>query len=552
MLARIAFLLLVAAPAAAQDLPDAAALQRLQAQFAPVELRVDVSRLPASERQVLVKLIEAARIMDGLYLRQVWSGNPALLLQLAGDHTPLGRARLEYFLTHKGPWDRQAHDATFVPGVPDKPEGANFYPTGAAKDLIEGWIARLPEAQKALATGFYTVIRRGADGGFTIVPYSVEYQGELERAAALLDEAAAITTQPSLKKFLSARAAAFTSNDYYASEVAWMQLDGSIEPTIGPYETYEDKWFGYKAAFEAFITLRDDAETAKLRRFEKELQGLEDALPIDAKLRNAKLGAMAPIRVVNQLYAAGDADRGVKTVAYNLPNDERVGREYGNKRTMLKNVQEAKFRIILQPIAKVALAAADHKDVDFDAFFTFVLMHELMHGLGPSQIVVAGRKTTPRLELKELAGAMEEAKADISGLWALQRLIDQGKLPRAMQRTLYDTYLAGTFRTLRFGLNEAHGRGMALQLNWLLDQGAVKVAADGTFAVVEPKMRAAVAGLTREIMTIQARGDHAAARQLLDRLAVVRPETQRVLDRLAGVPVDIAPIHVTADELTRR
>jgi hypothetical protein len=552
MLARIAFLLLVAAPAAAQDLPDAAALQRLQAQFAPVELRVDVSRLPASERQVLVKLIEAARIMDGLYLRQVWSGNPALLLQLAGDHTPLGRARLQYFLTHKGPWDRQAHDATFVPGVPDKPEGANFYPTGAAKDLIEGWIARLPEAQKALATGFYTVIRRGADGGFTIVPYSVEYQGELERAAALLDEAAAITTQPSLKKFLSARAAAFTSNDYYASEVAWMQLDGSIEPTIGPYETYEDKWFGYKAAFEAFITLRDDAETAKLRRFEKELQGLEDALPIDAKLRNAKLGAMAPIRVVNQLYAAGDADRGVKTVAYNLPNDERVGREYGNKRTMLKNVQEAKFRIILQPIAKVALAAADHKDVDFDAFFTFVLMHELMHGLGPSQIVVAGRKTTPRLELKELAGAMEEAKADISGLWALQRLIDQGKLPRAMQRTLYDTYLAGTFRTLRFGLNEAHGRGMALQLNWLLDQGAVKVAADGTFAVVEPKMRAAVAGLTREIMTIQARGDHAAARQLLDRLAVVRPETQRVLDRLAGVPVDIAPIHVTADELTRR
>ena len=543
--------LLLAAPARAADFPDAAGLTKLQAQFAPVELKVDVSGLPESERKTLGKLIEAARIIDGIYLRQVWSGNPSLLLQLAHDESPLGKARLGYFLLHKGPWDLQNDNAPFIPGVATKPTAANFYPTGATKEQVESWIAKLPAKQKTAATGFYTTIRRGTDGGFIVVPYSVEYQGELERAAALLDEAAALTTQPTLKKFLSTRADAFSSNDYYASEVAWMQLDSSIEPTIGPYETYEDGWFGYKAAFEAFITVRDEAETAKLAKFSQELQGLEDALPIDPKYRNKKLGALSPIRVVNQIYASGDADRGVKTVAFNLPNDERVSREHGNKRTMLKNVNEAKFRINLVPIAKVALSPADQKDVDFESFFTFVLMHELMHGLGPNEIVVGGKKTTPRQTLKELYGATEEAKADISGLWALQRLIDKGTLPKTMQRTLYDTYLAGTFRTLRFGVGDAHGKGMAIQLNYLLDKGAVKVAADGTFAVDEAKIRDAVAGLTGELMTLQAKGDHDGTKALFDRLATIRPEVQRVIDRCKDVPVDIAPIHVTADELTR-
>ena len=329
------------------------------------------------------------------------------------------RPACAYFLINKGPWSRLDHNRPFLPGVPsEKPAEANFYPAGASKAEVERWIGTLPGPDQAKARGFFTTIRRTAPGSaspFQLVPYSLEYQGELGQAARLLREAAALTTQPTLKRFLETRAAAFLSDDYYASDVAWMELDASIEPTIGPYEVYEDAWFNYKAAFEAFITLRDDAETDKLHKFGAELQDIENHLPIDPSLRNPALGALAPIRVVNVVFTAGDGNRGVQTAAFNLPNDERVIREKGSKRVMLKNVQEAKFRVVLQPISMVALAPADRKKVSFDAFFTHILMHELMHGLGPHDIVVGGRKTTVRQELKETYSAIEEAKADISG-----------------------------------------------------------------------------------------------------------------------------------------
>jgi Peptidase family M49 len=312
---------------------------------------------------------------------------------------------------------------------------------------------------------------------------------------------------------------------------------------------YEDEWFNYKAAFEAFITLRDDAETEKLTTFGAELQDIENHLPIDSGLRNPALGALAPIRVVNVVYAAGDGNRGVQTAAFNLPNDERVIREKGSKRVMLKNVQEAKFRLVLQPIAKVALTPADERKVSFDAFFTHILMHELMHGLGPHDITVDGRKTTVRQALKETYSAIEEAKADISGLWSLHYLVDKGRLPAAIADSMYDTFLASAFRSIRFGITEAHGRGIAIQLNYLLDKGAVTVAADGTFAVAPSRVRGAVEGLTREIMTLQAAGDYLRARAMIDTLGVVRPEVQRVLDRLTDVPVDIAPRFTSAAAL---
>ncbi len=378
------------------------------------------------------------------------------------------------------------------------------------------------------------------------MPYSIEYQGELGRMAALLREAADLTSAPSLKKFLQARADAFLSNDYYASDVAWMELDAPIEPTIGPYEVYEDEWFNYKAAFEAFITLRDDAETAKLQTFSKHLQALEDALPIDPKYRNAKLGALAPIRVVNVVLTAGDGNRGVQTAAFNLPNDERVIREKGSKRVMLKNVQDAKFRMVLLPIAKVALTAADQKRVSFDAFFTHILMHELMHGLGPHNITVGGNATTVRQQLKETYSTIEEAKADVSGLWALAQLANQKAIDPAIGRTMYTTFLASAFRSIRFGINEAHGRGIAIQMNYLLDDGAFRVNADGTFAVDDAKMADAVTSLTREIMTLQAEGSYEKAKELIDQLGVVRPQVQTVLDRLTAVPVDIEPRFTSA------
>jgi hypothetical protein len=320
-----------------------------------------------------------------------------------------------------------------------------------------------------------------------------------------------------------------------------MELDASIEPTIGPYEVYEDEWFNYKAAFEAFITLRDDAETKKLASFSSRLQELEDALPIEAKLRNPKLGALAPIRVVNVVFTAGDANRGVQTAAFNLPNDERVVKEKGSKRVMLKNVQEAKFKMVLTPIAKVALPPADQKYVAFDAFFTHILMHELMHGLGPHNITTAGRATTVRQELKETYSAIEEAKADISGLWALKQLADRNHIEPRIAETMYTTFLASAFRSIRFGVNEAHGRGIAIQLNYLLDAGAFTVQPDGAFRVDHAKMPDAVTALTREIMTLQAEGNYAKAKDLIERLGVVRPPVQRVLDRLTTVPVDIEP-----------
>jgi hypothetical protein len=528
----------------------AAPLRGMIARFAPADIGADLSALPDNERQALARLVEAARIMDAIFLRQVWSGNEALLESLARQAVAGDAAdTLHYFLINKGPWSRLDHHKPFVPGVPAKPEGANFYPAGATKDEIEKWLNSLPVDAKKAASGFFTTIRRGPDGRFMAVPYSVEYQGELALAASLLREAAGLTAQPTLKAFLNARADAFISNDYYASDVAWMELDASIEPTIGPYEVYEDEWFNFKAAFEAFITIRDEAESKKLQVFGAELQGLENALPIDPALRNPRLGALAPIKVVNVVFTAGDANRGVQTAAFNLPNDERVVKEKGTKRVMLKNVQEAKFKMALEPIAKVALPEAQQKNVSFDAFFTHILMHELMHGLGPHNISVGGRQTTVRQELKETYSAIEEAKADVSGLWALKQLADQGKVDKAIAQTMYTTFLASSFRSIRFGVNEAHGRGIAIQLNYFLDQGAFVVGPDGRFTVDETKMTAAVTSLTRDIMTLQAEGSYQKAKALIETLGVVRPQVQQVLDRLTNVPVDIEPRFTTAATL---
>jgi hypothetical protein len=527
---------------------EQAKLQAMTARFAPVEITADVTALPANERQALARLCEAAWVMDGLFLRQVWGGNEGLMMRLLTDRTPVGEARLHYFLINKGPWSRLDANAPFIPGVPEKPAAANFYPAGATKADVEAWMKTLSPAEQARATGFFTVVRR-AGTGFSLVPHSVEYQGELAHAAALLRQAAELTSQPTLKAFLVKRADAFLSNDYYDSDVAWMELDASIEPTIGPYEVYEDEWFNYKAAFEAFITIRDDAETAKLAKLSIALQDIEDHLPVDPKHRNPKLGGMAPIRVVNELLAAGEGNRGVQTAAFNLPNDERIVKEKGAKRVMLKNVQEAKFRVALVPISKVVLSAADQANVSFDAFFTHIVMHELMHGLGPHQITVGGRATTVRQELKETSSAIEEAKADISGLFALQYLVDKGTWPKGLEAQMYDTFLASAFRSIRFGINEAHGRGIAIQINTLLDAKAFTVQPDGTFAVDKAKIRDAVTALTRDLLTLEAEGNYAKAKDLITKMAVVRPEVQKLLDKLVAVPIDIEPKFTTAEKL---
>jgi Peptidase family M49 len=536
--------------ACADVTPDASELAEMSARLAPVDVTVDLTTLPENERAALTKLIEASRYVDALFVRQRSAINEALLLELLADVSPLGRARLDYFLLNKGPWSELDEDKPFLPGVAPKPQAANFYPTDTTRAEVETWMKSLPAAEQQAATGFFTTVRRVPSGQFQLVPYSLEYQGELMEMSRLLREAAALTKQPSLKTFLERRAEAFISNDYYASDLAWMDLDASIEPTIGPYEVYEDEWFNFKAAFESFITLTDANESKQLARFSQELQELEDHLPIDKRFRK-KLGGYSPIRVVNVVFAAGDANHGVQTAAFNLPNDERVVAEKGSKRVLLKNFQEAKFAKVLTPIADVALAPADRSLVAFEPFFTHILMHELMHGLGPQTIRIDGRDTTVRQELKEMNGPLEEAKADVSGLWALQYLMDKGVIDKRLERSMYVTFLASSFRTLRFGLNAAHAKGMALQLNHFLDSGAVKVNAQGEFSLDVRRTKSAVAALTRDIMTLQAHGDYAGVQALMKRMVVIRPEVQRVIDKLEGVPVDIAPRFTTANEITK-
>jgi hypothetical protein len=547
---------------AAQTFPDTAELKQMAARFAPTLLKVDTSALSPGDKQALVKLIEASHVVNHLFLEQLWSGNLALYHKLQQDKTPLGRARLDYFWINKGPWSEIDQHKAFLPGVPGKkPEGANFYPEDMSKEEFESWVNTLAPAEKEQAVGFFTVVRRGGDRKLTLVPYSREYMSDLARAGKLLREAAALTDNVTLKKFLTTRAAAFSSNDYFESDMAWMDLDAPLDVTFGPYETYNDELFGYKAAFEAYINLRDDKESARLQFLGQHLQEIENNLPEDPQYRVAKLGAAAPLRVVNQVFSAGDGAHGVQTAAYNLPNDDKVVQQKGAKRVMLKNIQEAKFNTILTPISKVVLQPAAQKDLSFELFFTHIVAHELCHGLGPHQIKVGGRDTNPRLELKELYSAIEEAKADVTGLFALQYLMtqaDKGAIQAPLahgpdaERQMYTTYLASSFRTLRFGLQDAHAKGMAIQFNYFLDKGAFIANSDGTFSVDINKMKDAVASLDHDFLTLEATGDYAGTKKLMTTMMLIRPETQRALDRLKSLPTDIKPVFVTADALTRK
>ena len=572
---KIALLLLVFSMICAADVamgqaggsPGQARLEQMASRFAPTPMRVDISGLSAGDRQALAKLVEAARIFDDLFLQQMWSGNVALYQKLQKDSSPLGRARLHYFWINKSPWSEIDGYKAFIPGVPvRKSPGANFYPEDVTKAQLETWFAALPEDEQQKAKGFFSVIRwkpqdsgKKSERSLVALPYSEEYKDDLTRAAGLLREAAGLTDNESLKKFLTTRADAFLSNDYYESDMAWMDLDAPLDITIGPYETYNDELFGYKAAFEVYVNLRDEQESAKLSAFTKHLQEIEDNLPIDAQYRNAKIGAAAPMRVVDEIISAGDGAHGIQTAAYNLPNDDRVVQQKGSKRVMIKNVQEAKFHSVLVPIAMRTLTRSDAIDVNFESFFTHIVAHELMHGLGPHQIKVADRDTTPREELKELYSAIEEAKADVTGLFALQYMMDHARemgldkvLPAddAAQRQLYATYLASAFRSLRFGLNDAHGKGMAMQFNYLTDKSAFVAHGDGTYSVDMAKVKDAVRDLDHDLLTLEAEGNYAGAKKMLDGLGVIRPSVKRVLGKLEGIPTDIEPNFVTADQVS--
>jgi len=517
--------------------------------YTPVEITAPVNKLSRQDRRVLDKILEAAKIMDPLFLRQAWAGNEALLQKLEKDKTPRGKAELLYFRINVSPWSKLDQNEPFLPFVPPaKPPQGNYYPEDLTKVEFENWAKSLSPADKEKAIGFFHLVRRRGGTGenareLILVPYSKAYREFLDPSAKLLREAAALTTNSSLKNFLSLRADAFFSDDYYASDVAWMELDAPIDVTIGPYETYDDELLNYKAAFEAFVTIRDAEESAKVAKFSSCLQEIENNLPMKPEYRNPKIAGMSPIVVVDEVFCSGNANYGVQTAAYNLPNDERIIREKGSKRIMLKNVQECKFRKILVPLAETVLSPANVKEVKFEAFFTHILMHELSHGIGPTKLTINGRETTPRQELKELYPAIEEAKADITGLFAMQYLIDKGLIPKEIERAMYSTFLTTSFRAVRFGINEAHGKGFAMIFNSLVDGGAVVLdQASGTFSADSAKMKIATKELCGKLLTLEAEGNYAGAKDLLDKMAVIREPMRKALAKLTKVPVDIYPI----------
>jgi len=511
-----------------------------RARFAPQVLRADISHLEEGDREALRHLVEAAKVMDEIFHIQAWAGNSELAPRVAALSGPDAEAVRDYYRIMYGPWDRLEDFEPFLGDAPH-PRGAGYYPEDLGEAEFEAWLEAHPEDREAL-TSLFTVVRRGGDG-LVAVAYSVAYQGLLEQAAHELRAAAAATPNESLKRFLELRADAFSTDDYYESDLAWMDLDSALEVVIGPYETYEDGLFGYKAAFESFLCLAQPEDSKRLALFKQELPFLEQNLPIPDEHKNLARGTASPIRVVDEIFTGGDTRAGVQTLAFNLPNDERVREAKGSKKVLLKNVMRAKFDAILTPIAARVLPEGAIDKLDFDAYFHFILFHEMSHGLGPGLIEVDGRSTEVRLELKELYSAIEEAKADVLGVYDLFALAERDLVSAELIEALPWTYVAGLFRSARFGVTEAHGLGVVLQTSFLISRGAVEVTAEGRFRPVPERFPAAFEELAHELLMVEALGSYEGALALVEEYGQVPPAMAEVLAGLDEIPVDIDPVY---------
>ncbi|MFN2382716.1 MAG: peptidase [Gemmatimonadota bacterium] len=524
--------------ALAPDVTPAEIADRVR-QFTPVELSADTTLLDARQKQVVAKLVEASDILHRVFLRQVWRENLQFRAEMADTSGPGLEAAREYYDIMAGPWDRLEGNAPFL-DVGPKPAGAGYYPPDLTQTELEAWILEHPD-QRAAFTDYYTVIRRSAMS-LIAVPYSQAFPEELAQAAALLREAAGLADNLSLRRFLELRAIAFMDDAYVASDIAWMEIEGSvIEPTIGPYEVYEDELMGWKAAFESFITLKDPRASADLEVLVSHLRDLEQALPMDDRYKRLDRSFVTPLSVADVVYTAGDARRGVNTIAFNLPNDPRVTGPHGNKNVMLRNVITAKYDKILVPIAERLLEPSLLPDLDAKAFFTTSVMHELAHGLGPD--FVYGSEIPLSVALEANYSPLEEAKADVIGVTSLIQLTERGVYSDAFRRQVYVTGVASLFRCVRFGIEEAHGKGCAVQLNALLDDGAMTVGADGRFGIDFARIGPAYAALGRTLLTLEATGDRAGVEALLTGEGGLPGSVAEALGRLADVPVDIRPVY---------
>lgn len=529
-------------------------LKQKIAKFVPVEITYDENLLSEREKVVLEKLYQASKLIDTIFLDQVYSKNHEIKNELMKKTDEASKLQLELFNIMFGPFDRLENDETFIQGIlqigtEKKPLGANFYPEDMTKEEFENWIKQNPQDEK-LFTSEFTVIRR-QNGKLTAIPYSEYYKEPLTKISNLLKEAAEYADNPSLKKYLLSRADAFLSNDYYQSDMDWMDLkDHNIEVVIGPYEVYEDGLFNYKASFESFVTIKDPVESKKLEVFAKYLNDIEKNLPLDDKHKNYTRGSESPIVVANEVFTAGDTKAGVQTLAFNLPNDERVRKAKGSKKVMLKNVHEAKFEKLLKPISELVLEPELLQYVTFDAFFNHTLMHEMSHGVGPGFIKVNGKDTEVKKELKETYSIMEECKADILGMYNNIFMIEKGVYPKEMEKQVWVTFLAGAFRSMRFGIGEAHGGGNAIIYNYLLEKGAyVYNDKDQKVSVNFEKIYPALKELCNLILTIQAAGNYQGAKDLIAKYAVNSPTIETLRKKLETLPVDIKPVFEIEEKL---
>lgn len=495
-------------------------------QYVSVKLTTDLSALSENQRKMIPLLIDAAKIMDSLFWYDAYGQRDSLLAALDDE------AAKKYVRINYGPWDRLDNNTPFIEGVGEKPPGANFYPADMTKEEFQQ--ADLPGKDS-----LYTFVRRDSAGALYTVPYHEQFAAEVRRAAALLEKAAVFAEDDGLRKYLELRAEALRTDRYRESDLAWMDMkNNTIELVIGPIETYEDRLFGYKAAHEAYVLVKDRDWSQRLEKYAAYLPELQQNLPVEDRYKQETPGSDADLNAYDVIYYAGDCNSGGKTIAINLPNDEQVQLQKGTRRLQLKNAMRAKFDHIMLPITEMLIDSAQRANVTFDAFFANTMFHEVAHGLGIKNTLT--EKGTVREALKEHASALEEGKADILGLYMIMQLLEKGELDGAPQDYM-TTFMAGIFRSVRFGASSAHGIANMIRFNYFREQGAFQRLENGTYRVDFEKMQTAADSLSRLILTLQGNGDYEGVAKLVEEKGRINPQLQSDLDRLgeAGIPVDV-------------
>jgi len=515
------------APAPAEEASAEPAPSRYDI-YVPVRLSADLGHLSEAQREMVALLIEASKIMDELFWRQAFGNKEALL---AGIDDPQQRrfAEINY-----GPWDRLDGDKPFIEGYGPKPLGAQFYPEDMSKEEFEAW-------EQEDKTGLYSLVRRDSDGMLRLVPYHEAYREEFTKAADLLRKAADLAEDAEFANYLRLRADALLTGEYQPSDMAWMDMKRNpVDLVFGPVETYEDKLFGYRAAFESFVLVKDMEWSERLSRFTAFMPELQAGLPVADEYKQEMPGSDADLNAYDAVYYAGDCNAGSKTIAINLPNDEEVQLKMGTRRLQLKNAMRAKFDKILVPIADELIAEDQRRHITFDAFFGNTMFHEVAHGLGVKN-TISGNGTV-RMALKDHSSAVEEGKADILGLYMVQKLREKGEITEGELMDNYVTFMAGIFRSVRFGASSAHGKANMIRFNFFSEAGAFSRDPEtGRYRIDVPVFEQAVEDLSRKILTLQGDGGYDAVAAFVAEKGAVGPQLQADLDRLAqaSIPVDI-------------